>query len=89
MLISISHHSYSLSAPGSRKGEVGHIQGFQCVLMPPGDGDIFQILGSGDLSGRRQFSGGIQKPGKDAGGVAEADKDSQRGGGAAGVRIFL
>ena len=61
------------TAPDSRRGEGGHIQGFQCIWTPPEDGDIFQILEAGDLSGGRQLAGGSQKPGKGAGGVAEVD----------------
>ena len=90
MLIYISCYSDSVSTPDRGRVEVSHIQGFQCVLMPPVYGNLFQILGSVDLSGRQRLSGVSQKFGTGEGVVAEADEDShQGGGGAAGVRIFL
>ena len=78
------------TAPGSGGGEGGHIQGFHSVWTPPGDGDLFQIIRAGDLSGGQRLPGGSQKPFKGTGSVAEVYKDYQQGGGgAAGVRIFL
>ena len=73
-------------APGSRSIEGVNIQGLQRVWIPLGDGDLFQILGSGDLSGGGLLAGGSQKPVKGTVGVVEVNKDSQQGGGgAAGV----
>ena len=46
-----------VTAPG-RGGEGGYMQGFQCVQTPPGDGEIFQMLGAGDISGVRRLAGG-------------------------------
>ena len=37
-------------APGSGGGEGGHIQGLQRVWTHPGDGELFKILGAGDIS---------------------------------------
>ena len=50
-------------APGRRGGEGDNIQGFQPVWTPSGDGDLFQILGVGDLSGVILLAGGSQKLG--------------------------
>ena len=64
--------------------EGGHRQGFQRLWAPPGDDDILQINGMGDLSGRRRLAGGGKEifPGK--GGLEEDDTNlHQRGGGAA------
>ena len=44
-----------------RGGEVGHHQGFQRLWAPPGDGDLLQIPGMGDLSGRQRLAGGGEK----------------------------
>ena len=78
------------TAPGSGGVEGVHIKGFQRVWSPPGDGDLFQIIGMVDLSGGRLLADGSHKSGKGVGGVAEVGKDYQQGGGcAAGVRIFL
>ena len=77
-------------ASGSRQGEGGHIQVFQLVWTPPGDGDLIQILGIGNIRGRQRLSDISHKPGKGEGGVAEVNEDSHQGGvGAKVVRIFL
>ena len=75
------------TAIGSRGGEVGHRQSFQRLLAPPGDGDLLQIPGTGDLGGRRRMDGGGKElvPGK--GVMEEDDANPQQGGsGATGVR---
>ena len=41
-----------------RGGEGGHHQGFQRLWAPSGDGDLFQIPGTGDLGGGRRLAGG-------------------------------
>ena len=41
------------TAPGIGGVEGGHIQGLQRLWMPPGDGELFQILGVGDIRGGR------------------------------------
>ena len=41
-----------------RKRERGHHQRFQRLLSPPGDGDLLQITGSGDLGNGQQLAGG-------------------------------
>ena len=38
-------------------GEGGHRQGFQHLWVPTEDGDLLQILGTGDHSGRRRLFG--------------------------------
>ena len=58
---------------GSGGGEGGHIQSFQRVWTPPEDGDIFQIFGAGDISGRKRLAGGSKKPEKVADIVVEVD----------------
>ena len=39
-------------------GEGGHLQGFQRLWAPPGDGDLINIPGTGDLGYGRQLAGG-------------------------------
>ena len=34
--------------------EEGHRQGFQCLWAPPGDGELLQTPGAGDLGGRQK-----------------------------------
>ena len=41
------------TATGSGGREGSHIQGLQHVWIPPGYGDLFLILGAGDLSSRQ------------------------------------
>ena len=56
----------------------------------PGDGEILQIPGTGDIGGRRRLSGGGEElfPGK--GGLEENGTHPQKGGGGtAGVRILF
>ena len=50
-----------------RGGEGGHRQGFQRLWDPPGDGDLLQIPGAGDLGNGRKLSGSGDElgPGKD------------------------
>ena len=47
--------------------EGGHCQVFQCLWAPPGDGDLLQIPGAGDLGGVRRLAGGGEElgPGKE------------------------
>ena len=45
-------------AISGRGGEGGHRQGFQRLRGPPGDGDLLQIPGTGDLGSRRGLAGG-------------------------------
>ena len=62
----------------------------QRLWPPPGDGDLFLVPGTGDISRIHRLDGGGQElvPGK--GGEEEDDKNSQKeGGGAAGVHFFL
>ena len=47
------HNIVKEKATGRVGGEGGHIQGLQRVWIPPGYGDLFKILGEGDLSGGR------------------------------------
>ena len=73
-----------------RGGEGGHRQGFQRLRVPPGDGDLLQIPGTGNLGGRRRLAGGGEElvPGK--GGLEEDDMHPQEGGGgAAGVWLIF
>ena len=44
-------------------GEVGHRQGFQRLWAPPGDGDLLQIPGAGDIGDGRQLDGGGEELG--------------------------
>ena len=53
-----------VTAPGSRREENGHIQGFQLVWKTPGDVDLFQLIGVGDLCGEQKLARSSQKPGK-------------------------
>ena len=39
-------------------GEGGYHQGFQRLWAPPGDGDLLQIPGAGDLGRGRRLAGG-------------------------------
>ena len=74
----------------SRGGEGGHRQGFQLLWDPPGDGDLLQIPGTGDLGGRRRLDGGGKELVPGAGGMEEDDANFwQGGGGAAGVRLIF
>ena len=74
----------------SRGGNGGHLQGFQRLWEPPGDGYILQIPGTGDLGGRRQLAGGGEELVPGEGGVEEGDANPHQGGGiAAGVRILF
>ena len=41
-----------------RGGEGGHRQGFQRLWAPPGDGDLLQIPGTGDLGDGKRLAGG-------------------------------
>ena len=71
-------------------GRIVHRQTFQRLRAPPGDDDLLQIPGTGDIGGRQRLAGGGKKlfPGK--GGLEEYDVNPQQvGGGAAGVRIFF
>ena len=66
-------------------GEGVHCQGFQRLWAPPGEGDLLQIPGTGDLGGRRRLAGDGKEivPGK--GGLEEDDANHrQRGGGRRG-----
>ena len=78
------------TAISSGVGEVGHRQGFQRLWAPPGDGDLLQIHGTGDLGGRQRLDGGGDKvvPGK---GSLEKDGayPQQGGGGLAGVQLLF
>ena len=48
-------------------GEVGHHQGLQRLLAPPGDGDLLQIPDVGDVGSGRRLAGGVEElvPGKE------------------------
>ena len=77
-------------AISSGEGEGGHRQGFQRIWAPPGDGELLQIPGTGDIGGRQQLAGGGKElvPGK--GFLAEDDANPhQGGGGAAVVRLIF
>ena len=43
-------------------GEGGNRQGSQFPWVPPGDGELLPIPGTGDIAGGRQLVGGGQKP---------------------------
>ena len=78
------------TAINGRRGEVGHRQGFKRLWDTPGDGDLLQIPGTGDIGGRRRLVGGgeVLVPGK--GGLEEDGAHPQQGGGSAvGVRILF
>ena len=45
------------------EGEGGHRQGFQSLWAPPGDGDLLQIIGAGDIGGGRRMAGGGEELG--------------------------
>ena len=55
------------TAISSIRGEGDHLQGFQCLWAPPGDCDLLQIPGTGDLGGGRLLAGGGEElvPGKE------------------------
>ena len=46
------------TAISGRGWEGGHRQGFQRLWEPPGDGDLLQITGAGDLGDGQQIAGG-------------------------------
>ena len=74
----------------SRGGEGGHLQGFQCLWAPPGDGELLQIPGTGDLGGRRRLAGSGKELVPGEGGMEEDDANPQKGGGRSmGVRIIF
>ena len=58
--------------------ERGHHQVFQCLWAPPVDGDLLQIPGTIDLSGRQLLAKGGEElvPGKD--GLEEDTAHPQR-----------
>ena len=69
------------TALGSGRGEGGHHQGIQSLWDFPGDGDLLLIPRTGDLSGRRQLTGGGQELVAGKGGVEEDDENIQQVGG--------
>ena len=87
--VQLGRGAEEMSISGGR-GEGGHRQCFQRLWEPPGDSDLLQIPGMGDLGGRRRLAGGGEElfPGK---GVLEEDDShpQQGGGGATGVRLLF
>ena len=45
----------------SSGGEGGHLQGFQCLWDPLGDGDILQISGTGDIGIKQRLARGCKE----------------------------
>ena len=45
-------------------GEGGHCQVFQRLWAPPGDGDLLQIPGAGDIGDGRRMAGGAEELGQ-------------------------
>ena len=71
-------------------GEGVQHQGFQSLWTPPGDGELIQIPGTGDLGGGRQLDGGGKELLPDKGSLEEnASNPQQVRGGAAGVRLLF
>ena len=52
-------------------GEGGHLQVFQRLWAPPGDGDLLNIPGTGDLRDGRRLAGGGEELGPVKYGVEE------------------
>ena len=78
------------TAISGRGGEVGHRQDFQRLWAPPGDGDLLQIPGTVDLSGRRRLAGGGDKLDADKGYFEEDGAHPQQGRGVpAGIRLLF
>ena len=78
------------TAINGKGGEGGHRQGFQRLWAPPGDGNLIQIPGTGDIGGIRRLAGGGEElvPGKV--GVEEDDAHFHKGGSySAGVRLIF
>ena len=41
--------------------DVGYLLGFQRLWAPPGDGDLLQIPGTGDIRGKQRLTGGSEE----------------------------
>ena len=70
--------------------EGGNRQGSQCLWVPPGDGELLPIPGTGDIAGGQILVGGGQELFLGKGGVEEDYKNPHQGGvGATGVWVIF